>query len=121
MANQEFENQEQFEIRQQNQEEGPSFGDIMSVVWLNKWWFVLSVFVCLALAVLYIWKTPKTYSRTATVMIKDDKKGGTASSEAAAFQDMLSFGNVSAENELGFFKSNRLMAQVVEKTGADKS
>jgi Capsular polysaccharide biosynthesis protein len=34
---------------------------------------------------------------------------------------MLAFGNVSAENELGFFKSNRLMAQVVEKTGADKS
>lgn len=121
MANQDFENQDQLGTRDRRQEEGPGFSDIMSVVWLNKWWFALSIFVCIMLGVLYIWMTPKTYSRSATVMIKDDKNGGSAGSEASAFQDMLQFGNVSAENELGFFKSNRLMLQVVEKTGADKS
>ena len=43
---------------------------------LAKWkWFILSLTVTLGVAVFYILRTPSVYTRTASVLIKDDSKG----------------------------------------------
>ena len=39
--------------------------DIIRMILMNWYWFVLSVLVCLGVAYYYLAKTPKIYSRTA--------------------------------------------------------
>ena len=40
---------------------------------LARWkWFVLSLAVCLGFAVIYLLKTPPVYTRTASLLIKED-------------------------------------------------
>lgn len=51
--------------------------------------------------------------RTATVLVKDEQKGGGVNG-AAAFQDLFSLGGSTVDNEVGIFKSKRLMRTVVE-------
>ena len=48
------------------------------VLCLRKWmWFVLSLIICVGLAVSYILITPPVYTRSAALQIKEDgKKGG---------------------------------------------
>jgi len=91
--------------------------DIVNIFWINRWWFVISVLICLILAVLYLKKTPKTYSRTASVLVKSQKGGGTGMSQSAVFQDMGVFGMMTSDvnNEFYVFKSYKLMADVVDR------
>ena len=46
--------------------------DIWNMIWDNKWWYVVSVSVCLFVAMIYIYVTPKTYVRTAKVIINEE-------------------------------------------------
>lgn len=94
-------------------QEGSALTDVLSTIFLYKGWFVLSVAVCLVAGILYVRSTPKTYLRTATILVKDAKKGGNLA-ESTAFQDLFSFGVNSVDNEMGFFKSKRFMQKVVE-------
>ena len=57
-----------------------SLTDFIHLILSNWYWFVLSVVICLAAATYYIKKTPKTYTRTATILVKDSRKGGTLTS-----------------------------------------
>ena len=41
----------------------------------NWWWFAISIAIALCIAFLYIKKTPKTYSRQATVIVNANDKG----------------------------------------------
>ena len=68
-----------------------NLGDILQTVLANWYWFVLSVVVCAGTTFLYLKWAPKVYTRTASVLIKDDAKGG-AMSESAAFEDLGLFG-----------------------------
>ena len=92
-----------------------TIADLFGVIWRNRFWFALSIVIALLIAVIYVRSTPKTYSRSATILIKDDKKGAGGISEAAAFQDMFSVGSNSVYNEIGIIKSRRLMMRVVEQ------
>ncbi|MFR9597420.1 MAG: Wzz/FepE/Etk N-terminal domain-containing protein, partial [Rikenellaceae bacterium] len=91
-----------------------TIADMIALLWRNRFWFVLSVSIAMAIGVMYVRSTQKIYSRTATILIKDDKSGG-GLSEAAAFQDMFSFGSNSVNNEIGILKSRSLMMKVVEQ------
>ncbi|RNL81640.1 polysaccharide biosynthesis tyrosine autokinase [Sinomicrobium pectinilyticum] len=87
--------------------------------YLIHWkWFVISVVVCVALAFIYLRYATPQYNVSATIMIKDDKKGG-ITSELSAFQDIGLFGNVtnSVDNEIEVLKSRTLMENVVKKLG----
>lgn len=94
-------------------QENSALNDILSTIFLYKGWFVLSVAVCLITGILYVRTTPKTYLRTATILVKDAKNGGNLA-ESTAFQDLFSFGANSVDNEMGVFKSKRFMQKVVE-------
>ena len=96
--------------------------DMYRVVRANWYWFLLSVAVCCAVAVLYLGWAPKIYQRTATVLIKDDTKGGGAASEADVFEDLNMFNmKRSVDNELLVFKSKQLMKSVVKRLDLDIS
>lgn len=66
------------------------------------------------MAFLYLRYTSPIYLRTATVLVKDSRKG--SSSEVTAFNDLLGgMGRRSVDNEVHIFQSRRLMEQVVKK------
>ncbi|MEG0693137.1 MAG: Wzz/FepE/Etk N-terminal domain-containing protein, partial [Oscillospiraceae bacterium] len=87
--------------------------DILDLLILRWYWFALSVVVCLSGAYLYLSFTAPIYTRTATVLIKDEKKGG-AMSEMSSFMELGMLGGGSnVENEVFVFKSKKLMQDVV--------
>ena len=69
----------------------------------HNWkWFVISLALCLLAATFYILKTTPVYSRNASVLIKEDRKSGSVSSDiSSAFTD-LGFGQtrVNVNNEI---------------------
>lgn len=87
--------------------------------YLRRWpLFAISVLACLAGAFLYLRYATPTYNSLATIIIKDEKKGGGMSSELSAFTDMGMLGGLgtnSIENELGILRSKRLMTNVVNE------
>ncbi len=91
-----------------------SIHDLMRMILDNWYWFLLSVVVCLGCATLYIMRTPKVYNRTATILVKDSRKGGSA--DLTAFADMAGFSTVrNVDNEIYMLQSRRLMDGVVRK------
>lgn len=83
--------------------------------YLAYWpWFVVSSLVCLALGFLYLEFTTPVYNVTAAIMIKDNKKGGGAASEMAAFKELDMFAsNTNFDNEIEVMQSKSLIKQVV--------
>ena len=62
--------------------------------YLIKWhWFAIGIVFSLALAFLYIRYSVPQYSATASILVKDERKGGLAS-ELSAFQDLGMLKNV---------------------------
>ena len=88
--------------------------DIIRMILMNWYWFVLSVLVCLGVAYYYLAKTPKIYSRTATILVKDSRKGGDL--DVSAFSDLAGFQTQrSVDNEVFILQSRRLMSEVVRR------
>ena len=89
--------------------------------WEKKWWILLSIFLCVCVAFYYLYVTPKSYVRSAQVMIKSDSRGRSGIAELEAFQDLNGFSGVSVDvmNEIQAFKSPILMERVVKRLGLD--
>src|SRR5574344_928904 len=107
---------------QQREENELNLGDIIQIVKANWFWFMLSAVICCAIAFLYLECASKIYTRTATVLIKDDSKGGGAMSEAAAFQDLgvMNIKN-NVDNVVLQFQAKDLMQNVVKRLKLDMS
>ncbi|WP_195476879.1 GumC family protein [Bacteroides finegoldii] len=89
--------------------------------YLIHWpWFVVSVIVCVALAWGYLRLTTPIYNISATVLIKDEKKGGGANM-SSEMEKMGLNGFVSSssniENEIEVLKSRTLAREVVSSLG----
>lgn len=92
-------------------------------MFVPKWyWFGISLFVTLALAVLYLLSTPPIYTRTAAILVKDDSKSGTASGKMNDFSDLGLFkSNTNINNELLTLASPTLMTEVVGRLNLDET
>ena len=91
-----------------------SLHDIIRMVIDNWYWFALSVVFCLCIAYYYLASTPKVYSRTATILVKDSRKGGDV--ELQAFSDLAGFqSRRNVDNEVYILQSRRLMEEVVKR------
>ena len=88
--------------------------------YLSYWkWFVASVLVCCALAVVFLRFQTPIYNITSSVLIKEeDKRGSAANSPLAAVQDlgMLSMTS-NFDNEVEILKSRTLVKKVVIDLG----
>lgn len=90
---------------------------------LKRWpWMLLSLVVCIGLAVLYVLRTPPLYTRTATIIIKDESKGGSMSSDVDAFSNMgLLQTHSNINDEINKLQSPDIMEEVVKRLNLDKS
>lgn len=100
--------------------EALTISDLVKIALANWKWFVLSVLLCLGGAFYYIKKSPYIYSRSASILIKDETKGTQLPNAAAAFSEvnMLNLSST-VDNEVLIFKSKRLMIEVVRKLKLD--
>ena len=71
-----------------NNEEETSLqlADLWALVWDNKWWYVACILAALLAAGFYLYKTPKTYSRTEKVIVDEDTQN-------TMMRDLTAFGN----------------------------
>lgn len=89
---------------------------------LAQWrWFVLSLAVCLAVAVYYLLSTPPVYTRTASLLIKEDSKGQSLSSDiGSSFAELgLVQSNTNVNNEMVSLQSPSVMYDVVRRLHLD--
>ncbi|WP_448781005.1 GumC family protein [Bacteroides congonensis] len=89
--------------------------------YLIHWpWFVVSVIICVACAWGYLRLTTPVYNITATVLIKDEKKGGGASMsselEKMGLDGFVSSSN-NVDNEIEVLRSKSLAREVVNNLG----
>ena len=89
--------------------------------YLIHWpWFVISIIICIACAWGYLRLTTPIYNISATVLIKDEKKGGGASM-SSDLEKMGLEGFVSSssnvDNEIEVLRSNSLAREVVNNLG----
>lgn len=113
--------EQQPNIQNQPEEAGLNIKEYLFWAWEKKWWILLSVALCLFVAVYYIYVTPKQYVRTASVMMKSDSRGNANISELSAFKE-LGIGNgmsVDVLNEIEAFKAPILMERVVRRLNLD--
>lgn len=85
---------------------------------LGKWsWFVISLVITLGIATVYLLRTPPVYTRSASLLIKEDSKGQSASADlASTFSDMGLFqASTNVSNELISLQSPAVMLDVVKR------
>ncbi|MBQ2239865.1 MAG: chromosome partitioning protein ParA, partial [Alistipes sp.] len=88
--------------------------DIVRLILPNWYWYLVSLILFVGGALVYLKITPPEYMRTATLLVKDSRKG--SGWEVTAFSDIVgSTGHHSVDNELHIIKSRRLMESVVER------
>lgn len=90
-------------------------------LFLSHWhWFAFSVLVSLSFAVFYLLRTPEIYTRTASILVKDDSNG-TGTAAMTEFSELAIFkSNTNINNELFTLKSPALMAEVVNRLGLNE-
>ena len=102
----------------QNEEESSfDFRTIIALLVLNWQWFVLSVFICLCGAYLYLRYTTPTYQVSAKMLIKDeDNRRRSNSNQILANMQDLGFISNSAgiDNEIEILQSHILAEEVVK-------
>lgn len=88
-----------------------------------KWyWFAVSLFIALAIAVLYLLSTPPIYTRTAAILIKDNSKSNSSTNAMSDFSDLGIFkSNTNINNELLTLKSPTQMIEVVRRLGLNET
>lgn len=84
---------------------------------VSKWyWFVLSLILSLGVAVFYLMKTPPLYTRTASLLIKnEDNNGGTSATSIDMSELGIGKNKTNLENEIRLIKSPNLMGEVVTR------
>ncbi|EJW94970.1 protein containing Lipopolysaccharide biosynthesis domain protein, partial [gut metagenome] len=89
---------------------------------LDKWhWFVITLGVALGIATYYLLSTSPVYTRTASVLIKEDGKGKSLAGDiSSTFSDMgLVQTSSNVNNELIAFRSPSVMKEVVRRLNLD--
>lgn len=91
--------------------------------YLMNWkWFVLGISLCLIGAYIYLRYSTPQYSAFATLMLRDEKKGG-VDSEMNAFSDLAILSNIKSnlDNEIEVLKSRTLIMTAVNSLALNVS
>lgn len=90
---------------------------------VNKWyWFVISLAVTVGVAIVYLLTTPPVYTRSASLLIKEDSKGNSLGDAAGMMGDFDLFQtNTNVNNEIQSLQSPAVMLDVVKRLHLDIS
>lgn len=104
--------------KHQNQSGSVPLSDIFFLT-IHQWpWILLSVFICVGVAYIYLLRTPTVYSRSAEILIKDDQNGQSISS--SEFESLGLFqSSTNIQNEMTNLMAKDLMEEVVKRLGLD--
>lgn len=93
--------------------------DIWGMFWNHKIWYIISLAICLACAVFYLYRTPLVYNRSAKVIIDESGQDATMRNLGVASANMMRsrMGANTVDNEMEAIKSPDLMQVVVERLG----
>lgn len=101
-------------------EDQVNFQEILFRYLIHWPWFIVAIIICVAAAWGYLHLTTPVYNISATVLIKDEKKGGGASM-SSEFENMGLNGFVSSsknlDNEIEVLRSKSLAREVVNRLG----
>src|SRR5574344_577509 len=104
---------------QENQEteDALQWRTILDIIIVKRWWIVLSVICFMVIAALYLQHASRTYSRSTTILIKDDEKGESAmNSVSSELSDLGMFSSKSNVNdEMQALQSPYLMYLVIKQ------
>ena len=93
--------------------------DILQLCLAKWYWFAISIAVALCIAIIYILATPPVYTRTASLLIKEEGSGGQMS-DAGVLGDFDIFKtNTNVNNEIQSLQSPSVMADVVRRLHLD--
>lgn len=106
-----------------NSERNSTFGSVplldIFFMTLRHWpWILLSVFICVGATYFYLLRTPNMYSRSAELLIKEERKGQSAGSEEFAKLGLFQ-SRTNIQNEMSNLKAKDLMEEVVKRLGLD--
>ena len=111
-------NPKEYELEQENT---LNLWDLVQILKANWYWFVLSVIACVGLAYLYLLQAPRVYTRSASVLIKEENRWSRARS-TYGFNDLDMFAlQRNVDNEVIVFKTYRLMETVARRLHLDVS
>lgn len=91
------------------------------ILCLAKWyWFVISLAILLGAATIYLLKTPPVYTRSASLLIKEDGKSGSGNEAAGVLGDIDIFRtSTNINNEMLSMQSPAVMYEVVRRLHLD--
>ena len=109
-----------FNEAQESKEENIDVKELLFKYLIHWPWFVGTVVVCLIAAWVYLYMSTPVYNISATVLIKDDKKGGSAGMlsglESLGLDGMIS-SSQNIDNEIEVLRSKTIVKEVVEDLG----
>lgn len=87
--------------------------------YIIRWpWFIASVIFCLVCAWLYLKTITPVYNISASMIIKDNKKGGNTGNDLSAFEDLgIISSSQNIDNEIEILRSKSLIKDVVSELG----
>ena len=95
---------------------GINFKDLIYLCLAKWYWFVISIVVILGIALAYLLTTPPVYTRSASLLIKEDSKGNSISNTAGVLGDLNLFQtNTNVNNEMQSLQSPAVMYDVVKR------
>ena len=109
-----------FNEAQESKEENIDVKELLFKYLIHWPWFVGAVVACLIAAWVYLYMSTPVYNISATVLIKDDKKGGSAGMlsglESLGLDGMVS-SSQNIDNEIEVLRSKIIVKEVVEDLG----
>ena len=109
-----------FNEAQESKEENIDVKELLFKYLIHWPWFVGAVIACLIAAWVYLYMSTPVYNISATVLIKDDKKGGSAGMlsglESLGLDGMIS-SSQNIDNEIEVLRSKTIAKEVVEDLG----
>ena len=109
-----------FNEAQESKEENIDVKELLFKYLIHWPWFVGAVVACLIAAWVYLYVSTPVYNISATVLIKDDKKGGSAGMlsglESLGLDGMVS-SSQNIDNEIEVLRSKTIVKEVVEDLG----
>ena len=109
-----------FNEAQESKEENIDVKELLFKYLIHWPWFVGAVVACLIAAWVYLYMSTPVYNISATVLIKDDKKGGSAGMlsglESLGLDGMIS-SSQNIDNEIEVLRSKTIVKEVVEDLG----